>query len=680
MKRIINPFHELYVTESIGPELFVKLFSSEIVNPVLPLFQPGNIILKGLPGTGKTMLLNLLNPSIRIAYKKCNKNFPIPNNFSNFIGAGINLILSSVSDFGQRPINNNSKDLHELAIYFGDFINYWIVKDILDSIVLLEQDLGKELGINLSKSKLDKFISEIKKDDIWFGYLSNVNTFDELKIRLKKRIVDYRSYLNYNIDTLPQDITSSKTRIGEPISLTANLLRECGIISEKCQVYIRIDQYEDLVWLDKSIDGLGKIYQSIIHKLLAKRDTSVSYKIGTRPFAWSDDKQVIFGTSARLESLRNYKSISIDDVLRRPEHSSTYIFPSFAQDIFKKRLKESQYIIGSGDKDLLKEVFGLGLDPKEKALKYVTTARENIVNLDDDWPDKWKNFLKNLANIDPLSARLGEAWARQKDKNDIIYNVPDKVVPWEQKQKQYWRKERIEQALLQIASRNRQQLIWEGKEDIISLSGGNILAFLSICQQIWEVWIRSIKAAESFDNVPKMTPEIQTLGILEASVRWYENISNEQGGQERKLFISYLGSKLYRRLIDDLKMSYPGRNGFSLELKDIEENPLIDSFLKDAADYGDLHERPHTTRYKRGEKRIKWYLNPILSPVFKLPASHTKEPLYLTIYEFKTWMLESRAFANTELGTELLNVKEVPVYKKPKRNKKSDPNQTTFNF
>lgn len=134
MNRKLNPFHELYVTESIGPDSFVKLFSDVLVDHTLPLFKPGNVVLKGLPGTGKSMMLSLLKPSIRLAYKRCGEEFPVPKKFNKFIGAGINLIRSSVSDFGQRPIKPEGVDeLNELAIYFGDFLNYWVIKDILNS-------------------------------------------------------------------------------------------------------------------------------------------------------------------------------------------------------------------------------------------------------------------------------------------------------------------------------------------------------------------------------------------------------------------------------------------------------------------------------------------------------------------------------------------------------------------
>ncbi len=658
----INPFHELYVTESFDADSFVHLFSDVLINHTSALFKPGNVVLQGLPGTGKTMMLSLLKPSIRLAYKRSGTPFPVSTENSKFIGAGINLIRSSVADFGQRPVNN-TEDLNELAVYFGDFINYWVVRDIILSVQELSGELSKDIGIDFSIKKLNDFAVKLKKEDCWFEYLDDVKDFESLTNRLKSRVVSYRSYLHFNTDTLPSKITNSKTAIGIPISATVNLLRKCGIIENDVQVYVRIDQYEELAWLDNGIKGLGTKFKSVINKLLAMRDASVSYRIGTRPFAWKDDTQEIFGTSARLEESRNYLSISIDEVLRRPENIRTYIFPKFAEDIFEKRLAINNLLIGNKNnpklkKSLLSEVFGDGLSANEKVLNYVAKkSKNNILKLEPTWPDAWKNFLIELADEDPLSARLGEAWARQRGKGNIIFNIPTtRPFPWETKGKLYWEKERIDQALLQIASRNRQQLIWQGKKDILNLSGGNILAFLNLCQQIWEVWMRDSNIDNGTEKLPQIAPSIQTLGILEASANWFDRISRENGGKERKQFIAYIGSLFHKNLVEDFSMSNPGFNGFSIETQELDRFEEVYKFLKEASDFGDLQDRPHTTKYKNRKKRVKWYLNPILSPYFKIPPTHTKEPMYITLKDLISWLNESSAFTHT-LETSSLNIK-----------------------
>ena len=81
-----NPFEVLYVTDSPDPRLFVKLFSDLPVRFSSPIFQSGNVVLKGTQGCGKSMLLNLLKPQIRRAYYNAGVDFPVPPESRSFLG------------------------------------------------------------------------------------------------------------------------------------------------------------------------------------------------------------------------------------------------------------------------------------------------------------------------------------------------------------------------------------------------------------------------------------------------------------------------------------------------------------------------------------------------------------------------------------------------------------------
>ena len=645
----INPFHELYLGETVGPEKFVNLFSHVIVKHALSLFQPGHVVLKGFPGSGKSMLLNLLKPSIRLAYANAGQKFPVPDELKKFIGAGINLKRSGISDFGQRPIEWGGTNEIVSPLYFGDFLNYWVVADVFKSIERFtneapNKEFTKSIGIDWSKEKYDVFAKQLAKLDCWLGYLDGVNCYAELQEMINRRITTYRSFLNYNIVDLPENIHNTKTLIGVPISKTVSLLKELRIIEDDTEVYIRIDQYEELAWIDETIDGLGRSYQEIIHKLLGMRDPNVSYRIGTRYFAWTGDERM-YGSMARLERKRNYSVISIDSVFKRSENSRTWAFPEFAEDIFSRRLKLSPYKISSKEDSLIAKVFGNRLPPADLANLYVPNVPERAVSVDEEWPEGWKRFLINLAQENPLSARLGEAWARQRGKGRIVYQG-DIAPPYPWDVKQWWRKERIEQALMQIASRNRQQLIWYGKDDLLGLSGGHILVFLSMCRHIWDVWIRD-KRNESIDAenlLPEIDAVIQSVGIRETSSDWFEDISNEKGGKERKMFINYLGAFFYKTLVEDKAMSYPGQNGFSLTIEDLSKKPEISDFIADACDYGDLYEVAHTSKTSDKKPRRKFYLNPIFSPLFKIPYAHTKEPLYIDWEVLAEWLVDCGVF------------------------------------
>jgi len=656
----INPFHDLYLTEAIGPDSFVKLFSPIFMSQGLALYQPGNVILKGLQGSGKTMLLNLLKPETHIAYYKQKVEFPVPKAYRKFISAGINLRKSGIAEFAQLILPDaEAQDIKENALYFGDFVNYWVVDDLIRSIEtvidLNDDDFASEIGISIDKTLLNKFAHKLSDSLCWLGGLEEVESIESLKAQLRDRILNYRNYINLNIDSLPDKIKRTKTVIGEPISQAADLMREVGLIQKETNVFIRIDQYEELPTLDFSETDFGLLCQQIIHKALSSRSDSVSYRIGTRQYAWPSEP-VIFSTTGILELKRDYSVVNIDDKLRRSENRSTWLFPYLVEDVFTRRLQLTDYKFYKKGKSVLTDAFGSSMTAKLKAEHLVINekSRVNILKFDPEWPSEWNDYLKKLSIVDPMSAKLGEAWARQKDikKRNIVFNPPkEDSLPWN---KVYWKKERAEQALTQIASRNKQQLIWQGKDDIVGLSGGNILIFLFICQHIWDSWLRDTRGNNEVNSeiLSPIRSEVQTLGILNASEEWQKKPIEGKQSKKRFSVIQQLGERYYKLLIDDLAMSYPGRNGFSIASYDLNRNKIVKDYLKLAVDYGDLQAIAHTSKSK-GEKRRKFYLAPILCPAFRISYKHTKEPEYIKSSLIETMLNNNRN--STQVNSSLKN-------------------------
>jgi hypothetical protein len=640
----INPFHDLYVTENIWPTNFVHLFSPELIAHSETLFIPGNVVLKGIQGSGKSMLLNLLKPEIQCAYAKEKVEFPVKNKQRNFIGAGINLSYSQAFSFGQRVINasksNNKVD--QLPLFFADYLNYWIVGDLLKSLNTLfqaEKDgLKLQVKLELSPDKLDKFAIELAKEECWFNYFKGVSSYNDLTARIAKRMIAYRSFFNFNIDELPEEILTTKTVVGEPLSTMSKKLRSCSIISKQTDIFISIDQYEELYYLEGVNQDLKTSFRQIINKALSSRDPHISYKVGTRGYAWDIDLG-IYGSTGKLERERNYKFIDLSALLQRQENRTTWIFPKFAENVLERRLKVARYEVDE-HKDLTHSIFGSGLSAEEKAIKYAGTSPSKMITKEKELSKTVVTFLKKLAEKSPLSAKLGEAWCLQKGVSRLEAHSKD--LPWETKEGKWWKKERIEQSLLQIAGKSQQNLIWSGKEDILELSGGNILVFVSICQYIWAYWLQSLsKDSDQGTTIPQIPSELQAVAIFEASRHWHSKIPESYNGNDRQRFINYLGTEFNKKLYQDYFMSYPGHNGFSVLLEELNSEPEVRKFLSEAVEFSDLLTFPHTTKTNDRKKRQKWYLKPILCPYFKIPHIRTKEPLYITMEILKSWMRKS---------------------------------------
>lgn len=626
-----NPFHHLYAGEKVDPAEFVQIFSNKLVEHASPVFQSGHVVLTGVQGSGKSMLYKLFDPAVRIAYADLEEPFPISPDHSNFIGAGINVNTARCNEFGNRRVADNKV---AKEVLFGDFFNYIVCIDILRSVCLLSEQsrICKELKIDLSAAKSQHFVDSVRGNPVWEGYLSEVDSLVGLQERMQHRENKYRRFLNFNDKELDPEVASSKTSIGEPAKVLVRALRESKIVSEKTEFLILVDQYEELATINDQEDGAD--YRSVVNKCIS-RDPTLSYRIGTRGYAWRNHLNV-FGSKGHLEQDRDYKLVELDVKLREQESVKTSIFSDFARDVFLRRLK---FLATPGSRRAnakrISDALGASLLPRDEAQQLAGKAPSAVLKIESEWPNWVSSQLQELAQSDPLSAKLGETWYRQK-------GIPDEaVVPaWEAKSKQYWRKERIELTLLKIASKKKQRAIYSGESDILGLSGGNILVFLSLCQYIWDY---ASQASASRGRAPELpiSPSIQTISVFQTARTWLDRIPSDYGrSDDRYKLIELLGQKFATSLHNDEKMSNPGQNGISLTIEDLRQNSDIFSFLVEAVDYGNLTMVEHATRSKDRKRRLKFYLNPLYCPIFRIPYQHTKEPKYIRAEILRGWLGE----------------------------------------
>lgn len=649
MRSEINPFQNLYVTERASEDEFVHVVSPLLVHQTAKLFSPGNVVLQGTQGSGKTTLLTLLKPEIRNAYDRAGGQFPVPEAHRNYISAGINLTRSGILDFGKRPILDDiDKEEDNFALLFSDFINYYTCFELLSKIDLCIAGKCELQFINLNDANIEKFVNLIASEDCWFGTFSKAKTIQSILSIMKDRISTYRKFHQFNIDILPDNIQKTKTNIGEPISRLARNLKESEMLQEGVNVFIRIDQLEVLLECDEVRVGIGEKYRRMINTALSTRDPNVSYKIGTRTYAWNRELR-LYRAETKLEEHRDYITVDVDKILRRQENASLSSYNEFAEDVFCRRLKYSN-IINEKNVDAHKifdEYLGQPEHRSDVAKRYCKngTARESL-KIPQEFSDDQVTFLENLFADDRLAAMLATAWLQQG--NPPHYkSTPQLTPPYHWETNKYWAKERIRQALLQLAANCRQSLIWGGGEEIISLGAAGILCFLSICQNIWDVYLRihreegqtkNIKAAKCIIGLP-----VQNIGISSASSQWFSKIAELPGGYDRQRFIENIASFFREKLLNDVSMSYPGYTGFSLENSELEKDDEVALFLRDASDYGVLIELPHTSKSKDKKPRTKWYINPIYCPHLKIYEARIKEPYYTNISEVKNWIEETRA-------------------------------------
>jgi hypothetical protein len=648
-----NPFGQLYLTENILGEQFPVVFSPTLVPAVAPLFEQGNVVLAGTQGTGKSMLLRLLDTRTRLAFGQSSTDpYPIPR--ARFIAASVNLTSSNAFKLAERLSRSDRNDPDEPGLRFADYLNACLIADLLRSISLLlgTQTPIPSLSADLSgtASGLSDFLAAFRRQHPWGPSVGAPGTLQELIASIDERIAAYVRLMSRSRE-LPAAILDTRSLPGEPLTATVTLLRNAGFFSTAVSVFACIDQYEELqrLTVDRPDRPPYRAFERVIDDLLSQREGTVYYRVGTRPAAW----QARF---VRSEELRNYQVIDLDDVLRPREHSRRGVFPAFARDVFQRRLRWCGYPVDGRASKLVEAVFSRSPSPEERASQCVKSNPEAAIRLDPDWPASTRRVLSALARKDVVSAKLGEAWVRQQLSRAEPVLPKGRRLPWEEPLARWWKKERKWQAVLQIAVACRQRLVWYGEEDILALSGANILIFVSISQSIFQSWIDSL-SSDAQVSLSSPLPQsikatLQDEGIRTASRAWHSKIRTDPGGEARQRFIDCAGRFLHNHLVDDRNMSYPGGNGFSLSLRDLRDAPAVEQALNDAQNYGFLQMRDHAPKSKTRGRSRKWYLHPILSPFYELTLPHTKEPLYMNIVDVERWLIDAGALPQETADTD----------------------------
>lgn len=683
----INPFQQLYIFDDAHTDkTFVALFSDKVLQSAIsPIFQGGNVVLLGSQGCGKTMILNLLRPEIRIAYFDEGQEFPVDKSMSDFISAGVNLTHSQISHVAQM---SGSYDIRELSLLFADYFNFCVIEDLINTVSIMGQRQDV-FGPIVKSVKLDDFASAIAKQECWFGFMDQVDSFCELQERVKHRIKIYRSWVNGNLEnnSLPLEFCKSKTIIGEPLVCFSKCLRECNVISSEIPVLIRIDQIEEMhrAQTEKQ-KSIFMEFRKMLNRLLADREALIHYRMGSRPYGWNNPEYMnIYGSEAKLELRRDYLLIEMDKELFMREEINNTIFREFARDAFCKRIRHYCGEQNIPD-DFLGRVLGKSPDPEGRISSLKLTSdkakamRALAINPDSgEWSQEWLDFLSELYkgdHGDMLNAVLASAWGQQtggkkgagakKHRED---SPPKKDAPWIEKE--WWRKERKKHAVLQLMTRCQQRYEWWGESDVISLSDGSILTFIHLCHKIWDAFLKKqsrVEKQQQIDlfqggHIPETT---QKAAIQSASNDWYKKIPEETGGNSRQRFVESLGSFLNKNMLDDRAMSYPGGNGFSIPLSAYNENnaraKFVRDFLNEAVAYGVLSQREHSSKSKRTGRRVKFYLNAVLSPRYQLPESKTKEPLYWNLEQVIDLLEKAKAFSKSVSKVSLKKPEELPLF------------------
>ena len=212
-------------------------------------------------------------------------------------------------------------------------------------------------------------------------------------------------------------------------------------------MFVVVDQYEELPELNIS-HGTG--LQRVVNSLVKARDPVVFLKIGARTHDWGKELR-IWGAESRIEMRRDYVIVDLNDVLMRREHTIQWLFPKLAADVALKRMHAEGY--KNVTVNQIKGMFSIWKADRE-ARQYIQQDRIRKIFEHDGLTGPVEQRLSEMfaLNGSPLEAKLASAWVLQRMKRRISENeILERIdaCPWLWK---WWRKERVEVALIQLAS------------------------------------------------------------------------------------------------------------------------------------------------------------------------------------------------------------------------------------
>lgn len=652
-RAVRNPFVDAMATELIDLPEYGELFSPEIlIGETLSLFEPKNVVLTGALSSGKTMLLNLIRYVVMNNWLKKHGSPPgALANVAPFVGISINLVRAGFHTFGRRTGSARSGTQAEVgAACAADFLTHHLLIEYLRALQLIFQDGEGEfrdwLGIDQAGRGPGDVACDIAGWACWYGYYDGSDSLGDLLGRARSRLATWESFLNMNMESVPDDIWASKTLPDKPLHRMGNLLSELSSATRSVPLFVCIDQYEELQALGGS---QGATLQRVVNTLIKGRDPVAFYKLGVRTHDWGRELRV-WGSEATVEAQRDYVRIDLSRILMRRESQREWVFPKFAADVAKKRIEA---FCGRGlETKELKAMYG-GWTAESEAEKYSLGPERVCQQLWGDMEPALREALGRLVSIgeDPLDALLATVWVRQRlarkqDVDEILRLSAGR--PW---MRRWWHKERVQAALFRLASLANDTKKYYGWNTIVYLSGGNIYAFLLICSRIWDVATKQGIEPLGSEALPV---QVQTYGIYDASVEWQErNLREHGGGPRREDFAYRFAAAVKEAVVKSSTMSNPGHSGFSLEeleLHSAAAGRKVSDFLEEGVGWGYFEERRHTPKVKGKPQRRKFYLHPLLSPVTGIPYSRVKEPYYAKVEEVWQWIFEDREIALARRG------------------------------
>lgn len=298
-----NPF-SIYSTEYFPEKNWGELVNNTFIEPInfAMATEPGNTIIEGHRGSGKSMILRYLS------YEAQSKRNFKERWDENYTGIYLKLKCSVTNTTTQEFFKGNKK---QWIIYFMTYVNLLIGEEIIRTL-----EKAKE-NEDVTIDSEEDFVSEIIY--LFFASVSSISKEKKLKnlLLMIKKMRNELAQKHFSEYDLPTDFLEQ---------LVSSIKEYVKDWADK-NFYILLDEY----------DNLDDAQQSVVNTLIKNR--SFSYKVGVKLFEMSYEDI----SGKLLEKNNDYTYVSTDRFDFGP-HSPLYEeFEGFARNVANKRLDAYNY-------------------------------------------------------------------------------------------------------------------------------------------------------------------------------------------------------------------------------------------------------------------------------------------------------------------------------------------------
>lgn len=550
------------------------------------------IVIEGVRGSGKTMILKYLSFSVQKDFISAE---PIERKLSYIKDRSFGVYFRYKDDFCELFDSLDCEQPDKERI-FKHYFELFIIRQMIDSMA----EIYGASEVNEASKVISDFFA-IKECS-----LKEVLRYVNVKLTEVTAIVNSSSYDDEWKDNLM------------PMLGNGNLIK--SLVNKISEELAGWDDVLFVVLLDE-YENLGKL-QTVVNTLLKQVDDTcnLTYRVGMRP-AGMDKNNATYVGEEKLQVDRDF-------LLRKLVYEKFSDYKRFAIDISHKRLSSIDVYRKNGLTDICSllgksEDFDAEADKVVKGTKHFKLIKKNVQ------PIEFEEAVEALKCDDKLLEMYNILLvARGNDYHVVSHNCQEYLqCKREKKLKQaegaikkidldYGDKYRLT-LLYMLLTIYAERKMYYSVNTFLYLSSGSINDFISLCRNVFK-FVDGKLIDQMVNGIP-IDPMLQTYGARDTAEDQRRKVTmSNKHGSEMYSFIDNIGS-IFEEYHRDMEAKYPETNQFAFsDENEIRNDDELNSFLIDLINSGAIIQKQRRQLKSVGQSRGTIYqINRIFAPIYQ---------------------------------------------------------------